>query len=122
VVGGGPEETITIPAERNPAFRSLNRGHLFYGRVESPAQIDELYLQAERNPDITCRYRAFLRIVDREKIAPLSDPSRIPDPRCAGLIFRELFDEILMMKAGGQFLALFDSVQDRAYAHRYQEL
>jgi len=115
-------EDIAIPSGKKPAFLSLNRGHSFYGRVAYAAPVDELYLQAEKDRDITARYLAFLAIVDSEKMKILLDPSVFVDPRCTDLIFRTLSDDELMERAGGQFLSIFESVQDQRYAHRYRAL
>ena len=60
--------------------------------------------------------------MDREKIALLLNPKRVPDPRCADLFFSLLSDEKLMTETGGQFLTSFESVQDSRFAHRYQAL
>jgi len=119
---GKETETIRIPVPRKPAFLSLNRGYSFYGRVACNTPPDELYLQAEKDRDISARFLAFLAITDREKTNLLPDPGASPDPRCCELFFRLLSDEKLMHDAGGQFLTLFDSVQDARYAHRYQAL
>lgn len=116
------DEDIVIPAEKRPAFLSLNRGHSFYGRVAYDAPVNELYLQAEKDRDITARYLAFLAIVDQVKMKILLDPSASVDAPCTDLFFRAISDRDLMERAGGQFLTIFESVQDQRYAHRYQIL
>ena len=115
------ETSIVVPAPEKPAFLSLNRGLSFYGSTRYDPQVDELYLQAEKDPDIVARYLAFLAITDREKIRLLADPAAEPDSRCTGLLFRLLTGPALA-GTGGQIAAIPDSVQDPAYAHRYQAL
>ena len=116
------ETVITVPAPQKPAFLSLNRGHSFYGRTRYDPPADELYLQAEKDPDLVARYLAFVSVMDREKIRLLLDPAAAPDKRCTDLFCRLLSDAVLTEETGGEFLAIFDSVQDPAYAHRYQSL
>jgi len=115
------ETTITVPAPEMPAFLSLNRGLSFYGRTRYDPPVEELYIQAEKDPDIVARYLAFLAITDREKIRLLADPTGVPDSRVTGLLFRLLAGPALS-GSGGQIAAIPDSVQDPAFAHRYQAL
>ena len=119
---GKATDTIRIPAPRKPAFLSLNREHSFYGRVSCDTPLDELYLQAGKDRDMSARFLAFLAITDREKMNLLLRHDASPDPRSCDLFFRILSDEKLMRDPGSQFLTLFDSVQDARYAHRYQAL
>ncbi|OPY36425.1 MAG: Leucyl aminopeptidase [Methanoregula sp. PtaU1.Bin051] len=116
------EQTVTLECGQQPAFISVNRGYSFYGKVDCEPPLPELYLQAERDSDIVCRYIAFTKIMDREKVRMLKDPSAVPDTACTDLFFRLLTDNDLMMRAGGQFLTIFESVPDNQYAHRYQAL
>jgi len=116
------EETLEIASPEPPAFLSVNRGYSFYGRVEYPASWEELFLQAERDPDLVNRYIAFMTIMDREKDRLLENPAARPDSDCIDLCFRLLSDRDLMVRAGGQFLTIFESSPDKRYAHRYQAL
>jgi len=116
------EETVTLKSQKPPAFISVNRGYSFYGKVDYEPPLEELYLQAERDSDLVNRYIAFMKIMDREKLRMLSDPSAVPDPACTDLFFTLLSDRDLMLQAGGQFLTVFESVPDGRYAHRYQAL
>ena len=119
---GKQEEVLELSAPEPPAFLSLNRGLSFYGRVRYETPLAELYLQAERDPDLINRYIAFTAIMDREKIRMLSDPTAGPDPNCMDLWFRLLSDRELMIEAGGQFLTVFESVPDPRFANRYRAL
>jgi aminopeptidase N len=116
------EETLELVSPERPAFLSINRGYSFYGKVRYEASRAELFLQAERDQDLINRYIAFMTIIDREKMKMLEDPDALPDPECLDLYFRLLSDHDLMMRAGGQFLTIFESAPGKKYAHRYQEL
>jgi aminopeptidase N len=116
------EETLEIPTQAPPAFISLNRGYSFYGNVRYDAPPEDLYLQAAHDSDTVNRCRAFMAIMDREKLRMLADPSARPDPACLDLWFRLLTDRDLMMDAGVQLVTVFESAPDRAWAHRYQAL
>ncbi len=116
------EETLELASSERPAFLSINRGYSFYGKVLYDASRAELCLQAERDQDLVNRYIAFMTLIDREKMRMLEDPDARPDTECLDLYFRLLSDHDLMMRAGGQFLTIFESAPGKKYAHRYQEL
>ena len=116
------EETLDLASPERPAFLSINRGYSFYGNVRYDASRAELYLQAERDHDLTNRYIAFMTLMDREKMKMLENPDARPDPECIDLYFRFLSDRDLMMRAGGQFLTIFESAPDKKYTHHYQAL
>ena len=63
-----------------------------------------------------------MTLMDREKLKMLEDPDALPDPDCIDLYFPALSDRDLMMRAGGQFLTIFESAPDKKYTHRYQAL
>jgi aminopeptidase N len=116
------EETLDIPSPVPPAFISLNRGYSFYGKVNYPVPLPELYLQAERDSDLVSRCLAFMTIVDREKMKMLADPQALPDPACTALYFRFLSSRELMMEGGVQMVTIFESAPDKKFAQRYQAL
>jgi aminopeptidase N len=116
------EEILELNSPEPPAFISINRGYSFYGKVSYNASLKELYLQARLDNDLINRYIAFMTIVDREKMKMLENPDARPDPDCTDLYFQLLSDRDLMMRAGGQFLTIFESAPDKKYAHRYQAL
>ncbi len=113
---------MRLQLPERPGFLSINRGYSFYGKVRYDASVAELHLQAERDKDLINRYVAFMTLIDREKLRMLEDPDTFPDPECIDLFFRSLSDRDLMMRAGGQFLTIFESAPDKKYAHRYQAL
>ena len=115
------KDTIEL-AGPEPAFLSINRGHSFYGKVESEAETDALYLQVTKDRDRMNRFIAFMTIMDREKMRLLLHPKADPDLRCTGLVVDLLADRQLMADCGGQFLTIFESVPDEEYAYRYQAL
>jgi len=116
------EETLELKSASQPSFVSVNRGYSFYGRVEYDAPPGALYLQARHDSDIINRYLAFMAIVDREKIKMLEDPHAVPDPECIALWFDLFSDPELMIRAGTQFMTVFESVPEKRYTHRYQAL
>jgi aminopeptidase N len=116
------KETILIESPKKPAFISLNRGYTFYGLVVTDADDRALFLQARKDKDIIARFIAFFTLMDHEKLRLLFNPQAQPSDETIDLFFGLLSDGTLMARAGGQFLTVFDSVQDQRYAHRYQAL
>jgi aminopeptidase N len=106
----------------DPAYLSLNRGYSFYGKVQDDATPEELHLQVKTDPDLINRFIAYYRILDREKMRLLHDPSAVPAPGISSLFYSLLSDQDLMGRAGAQFLTIFESVEDQDDAHRYQAL
>ncbi len=117
-------ETAKITAENVdiPAFLSLNRGYSFYGKLVYKASQDELLLQVRKDRDIIGRFTAFYTLVDREKMNLLTNSESKPSEDFIELYYRLLNDRQLLEKAGGQFLTIFESVEDEEFAHRYQAL
>ena len=113
---------VVIPGIDRPAFLSLSRGCSFYGVVDYPADRKELYLQVRRDPDLICRFGAFCRITDIEKERLLKDPEASVSPEYVNLYHEILCDHDLMVRAGGLFLTVFESVDNEMYACRYKEL
>ncbi|HOP66681.1 MAG TPA: M1 family metallopeptidase [Methanoregulaceae archaeon] len=116
------EETLEISSPTEPAFLSINRGFSFYGKVAFNPPIKALYLQARLDSDLVNRCLALMRILDLEKQKMLMDPSAVPEPECTSLWFDLFSDRELMMRAGAQFLTVFESVPDKRFAHRYRAL
>jgi aminopeptidase N len=113
---------IVIENVDMPAFLSLNRGYSFYGKVIYEASQEELLLQARKDKDIIGRFTAFYTLVDREKHKLLKNPEAKPSEEFIELYYRLLNDRLLLEKAGGQFLTIFESVEDEEFAHNYQAL
>lgn len=118
----GETTEITIENVDMPAFLSLNRGYSFYGKLVYRASQEELLMQVRRDRDIIGRFTAFYTLVDREKFRLLKNPEARPSEDFVELYYRLLNDRQLLEKAGGQFLTIFESVEDEEFAHRYQEL
>lgn len=117
-------ETAEIPVENvdMPAFLSLNRGYSFYGKLVYRASQEELLLQVRKDSDITGRFTAFHTLVDREKLRLLKVSGSAPSEDFIELYYRLFNDRQLLERAGGQFLTIFESVEDEEFAHRYQAL
>lgn len=118
----GETTEITIENVDMPAFLSLNRGYSFYGKLVYRASQDELLMQVRKDTDTIGRFTAFYTLVDREKLRLLKNPEARPSEDFVELYYRLLNDRQLLEKAGGQFLTIFESVEDEEFAHRYQAL
>ncbi|AKB51937.1 Membrane alanine aminopeptidase N [Methanosarcina barkeri str. Wiesmoor] len=118
----GKTSEIVIENVDMPAFLSLNRGYSFYGKLVYKASNEELMMQVRKDKDIIGRFTAFYTLVDREKLKLLKNPESKPSEDFIELYYRLLNDRQLLEKAGGQFLTIFESVEDEEFAHRYQEL
>jgi aminopeptidase N len=118
----GENAEIVVENVDMPAFLSLNRGNSFYGKVLYRAGMDELLMQVRKDSDIIGRYTAFYTLVDREKLRLLKNPELNPTEDFIELYYKLLNDRQLLERAGGQFLTIFESVEDEEYAHHYQEL
>lgn len=105
-----------------PAFVSLNRGYSFYGKVVREVPDEELLLQVRKDSDMINRFIAYYTLVDREKMRLMADPEAKPSEMFLELFNELISDEVLMEDVGGQFLAIFESVEDERQAHRYQIL
>ncbi len=118
----GETATITVENVNIPAFLSLNRGYSFYGKLIYRASQDELLTQVKKDSDITGRFTAFYTLVDREKLRLLKNPESRPSEEFIELYYRLSNDRQLLEKAGGQFLTIFESVEDEEFSHHYQAL
>jgi len=118
----GETAELTIENVDMPAFLSLNRGYSFYGKLIYRASQDELLMQVRKDRDTIGRFMAFYTLVDREKLRLLKNPGSRPSEEFIELYYRLLNDRQLLEKAGGQFLTIFESVEDEEFAHRYQAL
>jgi aminopeptidase N len=118
----GETSEITVENVDMPAFLSLNRSYSFYGKLVYRASNDELMMQVRKDTDTIGRFTAFYTLVDREKLRLLKNSEAKPSEDFIELYYRLLNDRQLLEKAGGQFLVIFESVEDEEFAHRYQEL
>ncbi|OEU42602.1 peptidase [Methanosarcina sp. Ant1] len=118
----GETAAITIENVDMPAFLSLNRGYSFYGKIIYRAGQDELLMQVRKDSDIVGRFTAFYTLCDREKHRLLKNPESKPSEDFIELYYRLVNDRQLLEKVGGQFLIIFESVEDEEFAHHYQEL
>lgn len=105
-----------------PAFISLNREYSCYGKVFTGAAPEEIFLQVRKDRDLINRYVAYYRLTDAEKMRLIAMPGEKPSDTLIDLVYELASDDELMEEAGGQFLTIFESVDDESYAHRYQAL
>jgi len=103
-------------------FLSLNRDYSFYGKIKYDVPVDALIYQIKKDKNIVSRYAAFHKLFDIEKMRLIENPSLLPSEKSIDLYYELLSDETLMDKAGGQFVTLFESVDDKKYAHHYTKL
>jgi aminopeptidase N len=118
----GESAKIVIENVARPAFLSLNRGCSFYGKTVYDASREELLLQVRKDRDIVGRFAAFYTLADREKLRLLKDSEAKPSEDFVSLYYKLINDRSLLEKAGGQFLTLFESVEDEEFSHKYQAL
>jgi aminopeptidase N len=116
------DEEITFPSVEKPAFVSLNRGYSCYAKLFSKTDDAALYLQARKDPDLLGRFLAFYQLADREKMKILESPTRAPSRDFMDLFMSLIQDEELMAVAGGQFLTIFEGVDDDRFTHHYTDL
>lgn len=105
-----------------PAFVSLNRDYSFYGKVLYKESEEELLLKLRKDNDIINRYMAYYELMDREKTRLIENPESEVRKEIIDLYFELISDDKLMIDAGAQFLANFEFVEDKRYAHKYQLL
>ncbi|MCL2142096.1 MAG: M1 family metallopeptidase [Methanimicrococcus sp.] len=116
------EEEIVIQNVEPPAFVSLNRNGSFYGKIETDADVKELYTQVRKDKDIIGRWLAFYALTDMEKRKLLLNKTASLSPEYVNLYFELLCDQNLLEKTGGLFLTLFESTDDDHFSHQYKEL
>lgn len=104
-----------------PAFVSINRQCSFYGKIVDTVSEEELFLQVRKDADVINKYMAFYYLLDREKTRLLANSKEEVRAEIRDLIYELLCDEKLMQEVPN-FLVIFESVEDQAWAHRYQEL
>jgi aminopeptidase N len=115
-------ETVVFEDTARPAFLSLNRGYSAYCKVHYEPPDEELVLQLRKDSEPIGRFLSWYKLLDREKMRLLENPGSSVSVTLIDLFHDLLTDEHLMDSLGGQFLTLFESVDDETYAHRYQDL
>ncbi|MCD4821403.1 MAG: M1 family metallopeptidase [Methanococcoides sp.] len=113
---------ISVENVDMPAFISVNRGYSFYGKVVRDVSDDELLLQVEKDGDMINRFVAYYTLVDREKMKLIADEDARVSEMFIDLFSELIIDDELMEDVGGQFLSIFESVEDVSLSHRYQLL
>jgi len=113
---------ISVENVDMPAFISVNRGYSFYGKVVRDVSDDELLLQVEKDGDMINRFVAYYTLVDREKMKLIADEDARVSEMFIDLFSELITDDELMENVGGQFLSIFESVEDVSLSHRYQLL
>jgi aminopeptidase N len=113
---------ISVENVDMPAFVSVNRGYSFYGKVVRDVSDEELLMQVAKDSDMINRFVAYYTLVDREKMKLIADEGASVSEMFIDLFSELITDDELMGNVGGQFLSIFESVEDVSLSHRYQLL
>ena len=108
--------------KEKPAFVSLNRGYLFYGKLFYEQNDSELMMQAKFDNDIINKYITFYKLADKEKINLIKNPNYKVSEEFIDLFYSFINNEDLMKKAGSQILTITQSVENEKYNYLYQKL
>lgn len=117
------KETIVIPVIEEPAYASLNRNHLLYGKVFWQQQTQQqLEFQALTDSDIVNKYMAFSTLIDLEKVNLVKDITAQISPFLLSLYGKILVNTNLTPEVKALFLAITESVRDESVMHKYKEI
>jgi len=117
-----PVSALTIDGVNRPAYLSLNRGYGIYAKTTDSAGTEELLMQARTDSDLINRYCAFNRLAGSEMLRLLNDPEAAVSDGFTELCYDLISDNALMEETGGQFLTIFESVDDETETHHYRKL
>jgi len=117
-----PNARIVLEEIDEDHFLSLNRDYSFYGKINYDLPLVDLIRQIRKDKNIIAKYVAFYKILDKEKMRLLDNLELEPIEEIIDLYFELISDETLMEKVGGQFLTIFESVDDKKFAHHYQKM
>lgn len=115
-------QKIIFEKVEEPYFVSYNREYSFYGKVLHEQTMEQKLLQIRKDDDVINKYLAFYNILDEEKMKLLKNSNSSVSPVITDLYYELLTNSKLMNEVGSQFMAIFESVEDEKYAHRYQKL
>lgn len=117
-----PDSSIEFENILESHFLSLNRDYSFYGKINYEIPIDRIIYQIRKDKNLIAKYVAFYKLLDMEKMRLLGNLELKPIEEIIDIYFELISDEALMEKAGGQFLTIFESVDDRKFAHHYTKM
>ncbi|MFA5559148.1 MAG: M1 family metallopeptidase, partial [Methanofastidiosum sp.] len=103
-------------------FISLNRDYSFYGKINYDVNSEGLISQIRKDKNLIAKYVAFYKLLDNEKMRLLNNLELKPIEKIIDIYYELISDEILMEKVGGQFLTIFESVDDKKFAHHYTKM
>ena len=115
-------QNIIFATIEDPYFVSYNREHTVYGKVLHEQTVGQKLLQVRKDNDVINKFMAFYHLLDEEKMKLLKNPKSSVSQIIIDLYYELLTNSKLMNEAGSQFMAIFESVEDEKYAHRYQKL
>ena len=117
-----PKCVIEIPEITEFGYVSINRNFSFFGQVVYSQSLDELYLQAKTDDDIACRYLAFKKILDFEKLQILDGLSESFSDKFLDFYMDTLEDEEIYTELGTLLLSNFESVDDDRFKYKFDLL
>ncbi|MEN6379527.1 MAG: M1 family metallopeptidase [Methanofastidiosum sp.] len=103
-------------------FISLNRDYSFYGKIDYGTDLEGLISQIRKDKNTIAKYVAFYKLFDREKMRLLDNLELEPITEVIDIYYELISEEALMEKVGGQFLTIFESVDDKKFAHHYTKM
>ncbi|NPV50334.1 MAG: M1 family metallopeptidase [Candidatus Methanofastidiosum sp.] len=118
----GQESSIEFDNIPEPHFLSLNRDYSFYGKITFDIPSKEIISQIRKDKNLIAKYVSFYKLLDTEKMRLLDNLNLEPTEEIIDLYYELLSDENLMENAGGQFLTIFESVDERKFAHHYTKM
>jgi aminopeptidase N len=118
----GQESSIEFENIPESHFLSLNRDYSFYGKITFDIPSKEVISQIRKDKNLIAKYVSFYKLLDNEKMRLLDNLNLVPTEEIIELYYELLSDENLMENAGGQFLTIFESVDERKFAHHYTKM
>ena len=103
-------------------FLSLNRDYSFYGKINYEISTERIISQIRKDKNPIAKYVAFYKLLDKEKMRLLDNLELEPIEEIIDIYFELISDEALMEKVGGQFLTIFESVDDKKFSHHYTKM
>jgi len=116
------ENTIVFENIPKSHFLSLNRDYSFYGKINFEITLNEIIEQIRKDKNIIAKYIMFYKLLDKEKMRLLNNIKFKPREEIIDIYFELISDEKLMENVGGQFLTIFESVDDKKYANHYTKM
>ncbi len=115
-------QKVTISNVEEPAYLSISCGYSFYGKIIPFQTEEQLFLKVKTDEDIVNRFIAFTQLLDKQKMQLLKSEKASVDSKITDLFYDLFSNTNLLEMAGGQFLTIFEAVEDEKFAYKYQVL